>query len=346
MTMNTVPSGQEKRTIKVREFLEDFYAGTADEDLMTKYRLTPTGLEKFYEMLQEKGVLHPDEMSTRYAREIPVEDDWSSSDVERSSFICPSCLASQDAMFDICPNCGVSFQDLISGEHADENDSWHDELPIPEAATLPFNADEATPITEPKCEQEQDVSESLADAKADSDFFGPPPVPESGELWPRQQIAQEPVPVAALHSASDFGAAEVVALNEPATGFVDSFDDFDESDFPFAAQPEEFQSRPGSSGRRCEACEDEMKPGFRDIYDRERSHTALLGAGICLVLALFGAIALSFFDGYSLGRLLVVYLTGMLLLFGSILAAIGTFMFLAREKVYYCTDCKSIYPRS
>lgn len=340
--MNTVQSGQEKRTIKVKEFLEDFYAGANDDDLMTKYRLTPTGLEKFYEMLQEKGVLHPDELTTRYAREISAEDDWDTPDMERSSFICPSCLASQDAMFDICPNCGVSFQDLISVAKIDENDSWHDGLVGPELAMLPADPDQALSAEEGKLQQEQTT---LEDPAADSEYFGPPPESESGDLCPAQ-IAHEAAPTANFRSTSDFGAVEAIAFTEPASGFVDSFDDFDESDLPFAAQQEESPSLLRSTGRRCQTCEDEMQPGFRDMYDRERSHLALLGAGVCLVVALFGSVALSFFDGYSLGRLLVVYLTGMLLLFGSLLAGIGIFMVLAREKVYYCTECKSIYPRS
>ena len=346
-TMNTVQSGQEKRTIKVKEFLEDFYSGANDDDLMTKYRLTPTGLEKFYEMLQEKGVLHPDELTTRYARDISAEDDWDSSDAERSSFICPSCLASQDAMFDICPNCGVSFQDLISGDRVDENDSWRDELLVPEVAMLPGDLDHAPSAEEVKLQQEESTLESpelSEDPAEDSEYFGPEPVSESGDLCPAQ-IAHEAPSAARFHSTSNFEAVEALACAEPASGFVDSFDDFDESDLPFAAEEEESPSVLRSTGRRCQTCEDEMQPGFRDIYDRERSHLALLGAGVCLVMALFGSVALSFFDGYSLGRLLVVYLTGMLLLFGSLLAGIGTFMRLAREKVYYCTECKSIYPR-
>ncbi|MBM3301104.1 MAG: hypothetical protein FJY85_14255 [Deltaproteobacteria bacterium] len=63
------------------------------------------------------------------------------------------------------------------------------------------------------------------------------------------------------------------------------------------------------------------------------------------MLVFFGAGALSFFDGYSLGRLFVVYITGMFLLFGAVFGAVGSFMYLAREKVYYCESCERIYPR-
>ena len=55
MPMNTVQNGQEKRSIRVKDFLDDFYAGMTDDELLTKYRLTPTGLERFYDMLQEKA---------------------------------------------------------------------------------------------------------------------------------------------------------------------------------------------------------------------------------------------------------------------------------------------------
>ena len=83
--MNTVHNDQERRSIKVKEFLQDFYGGMMDGDLLAKYRLTPTGLEKFYTMLQDKGILYPEEISARYAQIASQERPDDNGEVEETS---------------------------------------------------------------------------------------------------------------------------------------------------------------------------------------------------------------------------------------------------------------------
>ncbi len=56
-TMNIVHSTQEKRTIKVKDFLEYFRAGCTDTQLMEKFHLTPAGLDRFYGLLLERQIL-------------------------------------------------------------------------------------------------------------------------------------------------------------------------------------------------------------------------------------------------------------------------------------------------
>ncbi|MEW6140044.1 MAG: hypothetical protein AB1733_17605 [Thermodesulfobacteriota bacterium] len=343
--MNTVQEGQEKRTIRVREFLDDFYSGASDDNLMTKYRLSATGLERFYDMLQDKGILDPDELAVRYNRQMAIEDDWDSfDDVEKSTFICPSCLASHDAMFDICPKCGVSFQETISDESPGYEDPAQDEF-LGAVATEDHTEDpDLASLGEHwSAVDKQESAELPHDSESDSEFFGPPAVPETGEFV-AGAVVEEPTGDALKGAQVETMIVGAPAPIAPKAGFVDSLDDLEESDLPFASDSQDVvvESAPQ---RRCQICDNVMEPGVRDIYDHKRCHAALLGAGICMLLVLVGAIALSFFDGYSLARLLVVYSTGMSLLAGSIMAGVGTFMLLAREKVYRCTGCKSICPR-
>jgi hypothetical protein len=113
--MNTADSTQEKRTIKVKDFLEDFRAGMDDGGLQLKYHLTQVGLEKFYSMLMDRGILSPQELQESYRRQEPQDSyqgrkrgaqDPDDSASETSSFICPRCLTSHETMFDVCPKCG------------------------------------------------------------------------------------------------------------------------------------------------------------------------------------------------------------------------------------------------
>ena len=108
--MNTTQNSQLKRSIRVRDFLDDFHAGMTDECLLEKYHLTSTGLERFYDMLQDRGIIDAEELLGRYSE----PDQEPAQERDTTSFICPSCLASHQTMFDICPECGVSFQDMIS----------------------------------------------------------------------------------------------------------------------------------------------------------------------------------------------------------------------------------------
>lgn len=114
--MDAAQTSHEKRTINVKDFLEDFHSDLSDQHLLKKYNLTESGLETFYQMLEERGILEPEQLRTRQCgqhQHAQVPLDLTD---EKSSYICPRCLASHETMFDICPSCGVSFQELISQE--------------------------------------------------------------------------------------------------------------------------------------------------------------------------------------------------------------------------------------
>ncbi len=118
--MNTAQTVQEKRTIRVKDFLDDVRSGANDRELLQKYCLSEIGLERFFDMLEERGILTSEEIQAckRDARAGGTDLDVSD---ERSSYICPCCLASHDVMFDICPSCGISFHQLISQSKGSES---------------------------------------------------------------------------------------------------------------------------------------------------------------------------------------------------------------------------------
>jgi hypothetical protein len=114
--MDAAQASHEKRTINVRDFLDDFHSDLYDQHLLKKYNLTESGLETFYQMLEQRGILTAEQLRARQDRQhqrSQVPFDLSD---EKSSYICPRCLASHDTMFDICPSCGVSFHELINQE--------------------------------------------------------------------------------------------------------------------------------------------------------------------------------------------------------------------------------------
>jgi hypothetical protein len=86
--MDTAQSTQHRRSIKVKDFLEDFRSGASDDQLMEKYQLSATGLERFYGMLVERGILDSEETQSRLwddspaFAEAPREGDsaWSQGD--------------------------------------------------------------------------------------------------------------------------------------------------------------------------------------------------------------------------------------------------------------------------
>ncbi len=131
------------RTIKVKEFLDDFRSGMFDDEILKAYNLTPLGLEKFYSMLVDRNILTEDELKEHYERELIREKEIAAQDAEKVGFICPCCLESQDKMFDICPNCGVSFQEFVSRESC--NPSQIEETVIAAQPISEISANKETP---------------------------------------------------------------------------------------------------------------------------------------------------------------------------------------------------------
>lgn len=63
--MDIAQTSHEKRSIKVKDFLHDFRGGMPDRDLMEKYDLSATGLEKFYNMLLDREIIDYTEFEER-----------------------------------------------------------------------------------------------------------------------------------------------------------------------------------------------------------------------------------------------------------------------------------------
>jgi hypothetical protein len=317
--MNSAPSQQEKRTIKVKDFLFDFHAGMEDSRLLIKYHLTPVGLEKFYSMLVERGILDADQVAGRSSAPAMVQDVSAQPDPETSSYICPTCLTAHDAMFDICPCCGVSFQELLQAP-----------APVKAAELVPKDEDAFVPA--PPVQEEQN-----------SDFFATAEIPQ-----PKQKMG--PISFSAWKDSvanSRTGDSDRFSFRPDRNSFEDSMDEI-VTGMPLEEYDHEtFSPRTEGEGHvMCEHCDTVTKPALRDLYDRTRSIHVLGMSGIALVLGFFAAVALSFFDSYSFGRLLVVYLAALFVLCGGVFLAVGSFLYFAREKVFYCAQCQRLYPRA
>jgi hypothetical protein len=254
-------------------------------------------------MLLTRGIIEQDELHEHYKREELREKESVQLDSAGAGYICPCCLASQETMFDICPNCGVSFQELISVGK-----------PEPEAAPAAQSASatSSAPAKEPKVAVQPPIEIPMADF-IDREFA---------------DSKQEP---------NEFLAAE--DMNKEAAAF-------DEPDDVVAGTPLDYIDENEREQRvQCESCHEDMQAGLRDIYDHRRSKLAFIIAGGLLALGFLGTAALGYMDGFSFIRLLVVYATGMSLLFGTVFSAVGAFMSLARERVFYCSYCGRVYPR-
>jgi hypothetical protein len=303
--MSSIQANQERRSIRVKDFLDDFRAGITDADMLKKYHLTPVGLEKFYNMLVEREIVSSSELEEHYRLESLRERQ----DTETSSFICPCCLASHEVMFDICPSCGVSFQELISRENVSSSE-------VSEAEE---------PVVEQECREESIKQESLADSPVPDTEIPPAAIVEPDEFLAPQMAREE----------NDF-LKSIETKSEAQNSLDDILPALDEME-----QDHVDESRP-----RCDGCETVMHFGVRDMYDRARAKQALILAGILLFLGFCGSAAIGFFDGFSLVRLVTVYITGILFLLGSVFAGIAAFMFMAREKVFFCPSCTRIFPRA
>jgi len=314
--MNTGQANQEKRTIRVKDFLDDFRGGVPDESILKKYHLTPVGLEKFYGMLLERGILASEEIDERYRQESLREAEARSAELEKSSFICPCCLSSHDTMFDICPNCGVSFQELMSRSAEDEEGAAEKDTASPSNISGGGNQGFG----------------SLADGRHED---------------PLDASANDILADTASRAAKRDIRHEDFLADGDVTSALPKYDDALDEIIP--GMPLEYVDdaapQPSPATVHCESCDTEMQPALRDVYDRSRSYFALLLAGASLMLGVIGLTALSLLNSYSLARLLVVYGTGLFLLSGVAFLAAGSFMYLARERVFYCSSCSRVFPR-
>jgi hypothetical protein len=323
--MDAAQTSQVKRTIKVKDFLEDFHSGRSDGELAEKYHLTPAGLEKFYTMLLERNILDSAELEVR--EEQPDEDlpEEAAEGSEEPSFLCPSCLGSRDTVTESCPICGYSAE-----EFADEEDGQ---------AMQPEDEEEIQGL----------------DSQADSAFEGWLPHEPDEDAFAASPAELDKVPFEESSDADFYddpiehqGEEELVRSPELERYYSEFDDSSDEvvPGMPFDYE-DPYQSIDPSANARCEACDKALDAGVRKIYDRSGSYLALALGGICLALGFVGAGILNMFAGYSVARLVAIYFTGMSMLLGGSLLALALFMlYLAKERVYHCYHCGRIYPRA
>lgn len=324
--MNTAQTVQEKRTIRVKDFLDDVRSGATDRQLLEKYYLSEIGLAKFFEMLEERNILTAEEIRAR--KRHTQAGDLSGQDVsdERSSYICPCCLASHDVMFDICPSCGISFHQLISQGKAAE---------AKPPAIFPDQVDDDRE-KEPESEGLEPPIIYASEQKTE-------PMPTSEVRYDDNLHSKD---LGASVGAADMDHDEFI-VKEPVPRFDAAFDDH--IDGIVSGTPLDhvaaFDSMEHGVEVVCQSCERTMEPAVRNIYDRHSSLNALFFSAVFLVLGVLAAAALTFFDGQSLQRLAVFFTAAMLILAGSVFLTVGTFLFLAREKVYRCPNCRRVFQR-
>jgi len=313
--MNPAVSHQEKRTIKVKDFLYDFHAGMEDSRLLVKYHLTPVGLEKFYGMLVERGILDAEKVEGRSPARSKANDLPALPDPATSSYICPTCLTAHDAMFDICPCCGVSFQELV-----------HSPCKAPVSAAK---------------EEDAFVPNQSRREDRNSDFFASAEAPPAPQRLDSESFSPWKEP-AMNHRA---GITEKFTLHSERVSFDDPLDEI-VTGMPLEEYARESAPADPEGNVMCDRCDTVTKPALRDLYDRTRSLHVLGASAIALVLGFFAAVLLSFFDSYSFGRLVVGYLAALFVLCGGVLLAVGSFLYFAREKVFYCSRCQRLFPRA
>ncbi|MEW6351026.1 MAG: hypothetical protein AB1646_18365 [Thermodesulfobacteriota bacterium] len=112
--MNTVAGTTERRTIKVKDFLDDYHCAVGDLELMQKYNLSVRGLDKFVQLLVDRRILSSDEVALRNEKAAFARSHTTNPETEHSAFMCPSCLITWPEMFDVCPNCGIVVQEYMA----------------------------------------------------------------------------------------------------------------------------------------------------------------------------------------------------------------------------------------
>jgi|GEM_PF-1185354 len=407
--MDTAQTSHEKRSIKVKDFLQDFRGGMPDRDLMEKYDLSATGLEKFYNMLLDRNIIDYTEFEDRSeeivapicepslieptvpevealpaqtaveasedGRIVPIieavlpepfqaeaqpgadqpatedskdlverlDDAWLdriqpvAETPDETRFICPSCLYSQEAAFDTCPDCGISMSEFLNGDTLAQSSA---------SGEMEDGADQEIVFAD---DPARDVTSEGEMVFSDEDLF---PLPEKSLKVDPDNLDPPPIEIPLTEES----------IEKP---FISSLRTLDREDFFYGSEPRRMPAafaeaaddtlptfpiedeRTGASGEpRCEHCRGALEPEVRRIYDRKGAMSAFGVAVISLVLGCLGAAGLAIFDQYSFIRVALIYATGLTMLLGTVFLGLALFMlFFAREKVYMCSGCHRTYPR-
>ncbi len=96
-----------KVRIDARDVLKDIQDGLDDTALMTKYRLSGTGLQSLFSKLVEAGLIRQADLDKRMANFEKT--------VELTMVKCPSCGMPQFSDFEECPQCGIIVKKFLEG---------------------------------------------------------------------------------------------------------------------------------------------------------------------------------------------------------------------------------------
>ncbi len=107
------------QVIRAVDAISDIKAGMTDSELMEKYRLSSKGLQDLFEQLVKAKLVAPTEIERRMPtvdKTVDLRDFMSDIDLDdllkepeeeiASVWKCPSCGASKDRQYDVCPECG------------------------------------------------------------------------------------------------------------------------------------------------------------------------------------------------------------------------------------------------
>ncbi len=351
--MNSVPGNSDRRTIKVKDFLDDYRSAIGDLDLMTKYGLSIRGLDKFVQLLVDRRILSSDEVALRnekllctVAEQIAfIDTEKPAPETDQSAFMCPSCLITWPEMFDVCPNCGVLVQEYMAAQ-SKLSETAADQV------TLCLDTDPT-----PQMEDSPDQGVSPVDAAGDSLDPGDSPIHATSdtskdkapiEIPLFEKLADTP-PETSKPAVKDLARAKPPFVwsekVRPPKSVAELIDEDIIPGTPISAHDGP-QRRPAGRKAWCTSCATPLEPDVRLVYDEDAGRFSLKLSGICFLLGFLGAFSLTLFNGYSFARLLMVYGTGMMLMAATVFMTVGSLMLLAKEKVFRCSNCDRVYPRA
>jgi hypothetical protein len=130
-----------KKKIDAKTALVDIRSGMPDDELMSKYGISSSGLQSLFHKLMRAGLITQRELDDRF----PLSDRT----VTVSLYKCPGCGLPQFEAFDECPQCGI----IVAKVRPDGWDSIVEEIPAPNEQD---RTEELTPEPPAPTEPEQE----------------------------------------------------------------------------------------------------------------------------------------------------------------------------------------------
>ncbi len=325
--MTTCIEKLEPAPFPLHELLADLRSGMTDDEVAAKYGLNPSIFEARKANVLERQKEKSDAGEGIAQSGLASTDIAAKEDSVESSFICPACLQSFGVMFDICPNCSTSVQEAM--ERALQKTGSVETQPLKPPPTV---------VTEPCSSVQTRLPSKIEDQRAAAAQVE---ATDSGSSAPATAPAEDTIRREAFAPPNTISPETQARLEAKKLAQVRK-----RNPSTHAAAQEQHRRISHSPSLRCESCQSTVAPALRDIYDRTRSLHAIFAASVCFFIAFFCCATLNYFEGPSLSRLVFFFFGSLSFVVGAILTGIGGFMYLAREKVYFCPRCKRIYPRA